>query len=184
MKKVLWVTAVWVVYVGIMCGIGFGAYHEEKAQIPVQTKIEQAIEVKGLENKFVFARYMLLGGAGGGGLGAPMVICSSVQQFVDLVPEDEPIFVAFEFPVTEEEQGTHTNDYIKKVYWAFIENRAGLIVYEDEYSYDGYWVEKYTPEMIYFYYNNATGIMLTLIFGGMFGFIGAFFATGRILRRY
>lgn len=173
MKSLLGVLGVWLVFAGVMCGICFGFYHEERVQIPVGTEVERAIEVESLQNKFVFARHMALGGAGGGGMGTAMVICSSPQQFVDLVPEEEPIFVAFEFPVVEEGKGLTTNYSIKKVYWAFLENRAGLMAYEDEYSYDGYWVEKYTPEIIYFYYHNWGAILAVLIVGGICGAVVA-----------
>lgn len=178
MKRVfciLGIVAIWLALVGGMYAIYSGGYHEKRAQIPVKTEIEQAIEVKGLENKFVFARHILLGGAGGGGLGAPMVICSSVQQFIDLVPEEEPIFVAFEFPVVKESEGENTSYSIKKVYWAFIENRAGIMVYENEYSYadsyGDYWVEKYTPEMVYFSYDNGGEILFSLVMVGIFGLV-------------
>ena len=183
-KKKVIVLVIWLAFAGIMCGIYFGGYHEERAQVPVKTEIEQAIGVGGLENKFVFARSVFFGGAGGGGLGAPMVICSSAEQFVGLVPKDEPIYVAFEFPVVEEEEGITTNSYIKKVYWAFIENRAGLMVYEDVYSYDGYWVEKYTPEMVYFYYNNLEVIMAILVLVGILTGLAAGFGSVKVAQSF
>ena len=172
LKRVLCILAIvviWLVVAGALYGIYSASYHEERAQVPVKAEIERAIQVKRLENKIVFARHMALGGAGGAALGAPMVICSSVEQFINLVPEDEKIFVVLE-PVTNED-GTASNYSIKKVYWAFIENRAGIIVYEDEYSYsvdyDNYIIEKYTPEMIYFHFRNLGDTLAVVIIVGI-----------------
>jgi len=157
LRKILAVVvilAIWAIWGIIFYSIFSGIYHsdsERRTQVPVKHEIERATEVKGLENKFVFVKGVFLGGAGGGGLGAPMIICSSTQQFVDLIPEKEPIFTAFEFPVVEEVGVINDYNCIKKVYWAFIENRAGFIVYEDKYCHEGSIVERYTSEMIYFY---------------------------------
>lgn len=110
--------------------VGCASYEIRGARV---YEIENAVEVAGAENKFLIIQYggFLRGGAGAGGMGAPQVFASSVTQFAELVPEGEPIYTWFE-----------ATDYgAKQVYWAFIENRAGLLVWESNYSpsrYRGY----------------------------------------------
>jgi len=122
--------------------------------------------------------------AAAGSLGAPMVICDSAQQFASLVPKDEPVYVAFEFLVVKESEGCNCDDIVKKVYWAFIENRAGLIIYEDWYSKDGFSVEKYNAESITFYQSNEGWIIAAVL---IFAFVGGIFAVEisyKILEKY
>lgn len=100
-----------------------GGCRKESVTILFRNEIENAIAVKGLENKFVTR--VRFGGAGG--LGAPAIYCYSADQFIDLVPPNEPIYI------TAEICDTYHDETFKRVYWAFLENRAGIIVYEDVY---------------------------------------------------
>lgn len=92
---------------------------------PIHTGIERAVEMAGGENKFLVIQYggFLTGGAGAGGIGAPQIFAKSVEQFASLVPPGEPIYTWWETDPPP----------VKQVYWAFIENRAGLLVWEREY---------------------------------------------------
>lgn len=109
---------------------------KERVQVAIEKKIEREIKVKKMENKFIETGLF----SAAGGLGAPQIFCKTAKQFVDLVPENEPVYTAFE-------EGWRQ---LKKIYWAFIENRAGLMIYEDIYRHKNFRVERYTPEMVYF----------------------------------
>lgn len=111
----------------IMLTAGSCVQEEQIVAISIRNEIERAFEVKGLENKFVYVERGVFSGAGAGGLGAPQIFTKSAKQFSELVPIGEPVYVALKYK---------NCCVLKKVYWAFIENRAGLIIYEDVYSYD------------------------------------------------
>lgn len=87
-------------------------------------EVERAISVRVGENKFTEFRHIRLGGAGAGGIGSPQIYAQSAVQFADLVPDGEPIYTWWE--------GLN-GGWPKQVYWAFIENRAGLLIWETKY---------------------------------------------------
>lgn len=91
---------------------------------PRLNEIENVIAVREGENKFTEFRRIAFGGAGAGGLGAPQIYAQTADQFADLVPQGEPIYTWWEDLNT---------GWPKQVYWAFIENRAGLLIWETEY---------------------------------------------------
>lgn len=172
-KKILLIAIISLILLGSIPGAVFGAkacfskseYGIEEITISIGNKIERAIEVKGLENKFFYMKSMgIFSAAGAGGLGAPQIFAYSAEQFVELIPEDEPVYVALQY-------GTNSNGYddksvLKKVYWAFIENRAGLMVYEDVYEHQGWRIKDYNQEIVTFSrpYSHGEG----------YGFLGLF----------
>lgn len=95
--------------------------------IPIKEKIEQVIKVKSAENIVEKSKHIGLGGGLSVGMGAAQIACQSIEQFIDLVPKGERIFISLKI----------NNDKTKltKTYLSFIENRNGIIIYEDEYSY-------------------------------------------------
>lgn len=102
-------------------------------EVPVQKSIERGIEVNGLENKFVYITGVgFFGGAGAGGIGAPVIYVDSSQQFINLIPENEPIYVSFGYDTYSD--GTIKTWRCGFTYWAFLENRAGLIQYQEMYD--------------------------------------------------
>lgn len=131
--------------------------------MPIKSEIEKAIEVKSLENKFIYIQRFTFGAVGAGGLGAPMVGCFSAKQFISLVPPTEPIYVSLD-PLASDNDLLVAS--VKKTYWAFIENRAGLFVYEDVYSREGYGVKKHDAENVVFYKDNVEqAVPLTILLG-------------------
>jgi hypothetical protein len=162
--KGLRILTVWLIFAGILCGIWFGFYHEERVEIPVRNEIENAVAVKAVENKFVEIKGVGFGGAGAGGIAVPQVTFSSPQTFLQSVPEDEIIYVSFE------KEGRRV---LKKVYSAFNQEGNRLFRYEDIYQYGKYWVEGYNSESVYFYYNNINDVLLApMILVGIFGLAG------------
>ena len=101
MKKAGMTLGIWflafAIWGGGLAGLYFLLWNEDRVQMPIRTEIETAIEVKDLRNEFMFVQDVWLGGAGGGGMGAPKITAFSGQQFAELVPASEPVFVAFEF---------------------------------------------------------------------------------------
>lgn len=130
---------------------------EKEVIIPINTHIEKEIQVRQMENKFIFIQRVGFGGAGAGGLGAPQIFTQNITQFSELVPLNESVYVSFEAK-PEDIPWDSKAFVLKKTYWAFIENRAGLIIYEDnhQYSEDGnrFWLKEYTPLEIRFEWNN------------------------------
>lgn len=90
-------------------------------------EIERAVEVLEGENKFIEFRRIGFGGAGAGGIGAPQIRAASAAQFAELVPVGETVYTWWETP-------RFTRNGLKQVYWAFIENRAGLLIWETIYN--------------------------------------------------
>lgn len=141
-----------------LIAVGIHSYHVEEVKIPIKTEIERGIEVQGLRNDFCYMQPVWFGGAGAGGLGAPEVICYNASQFIQLVPEGERIYVALVPKTTEIWQNRGKVVRIEKTYWAFIENRAGILIYKDIYQYQKHnepWIVKsYTPHAVTFTWNN------------------------------
>lgn len=137
---------------------------EKEAVVPINSHIEKEIEVKQLENKFIFVQRVAFGGAGAGGLGAPQIFTNNITQFSELVSPNEPVYVAFELREYEVVYSGFFDPFIKKnfaltkVYWALIENRAGVIIYEDSYQYSEggqkFWIQEYTPQAVKFERSN------------------------------
>ncbi len=95
--------------------------------------IDEGIRVGSMENKFIVMRRLgLFSGGGAGGLGAPQIVASSSQQFAELVADGETIYVSIETAKLR----SGRNDYtaVIRMYWAFIESRAGLLTYSERYE--------------------------------------------------
>ncbi len=150
-------------------------YEEREVTLPIKKEIERGIEVKDIENKFVVMKHIGLGGGGAGGLGAPEIKCKNANQFIELVEPNETIYVDFE--VTEycfQPTCTYGNN-LEKTYWAFIENRAGIMSYTDTYRYiekpDSFWfarafnIKSHDSDSIVFVKDNWLTVigLLTLI---------------------
>ena len=99
--------------------------HRTEVLFPILNTIERGIEVMGFENKFIHIESVGFGGAGAGGLGAPQIFTKSAAQFTSLVPPGEPIYTYWE---------TESRSQVNKKYMAFIENRAGIILWDDVYN--------------------------------------------------
>jgi len=139
----------------------YAVYKEERFSVPIEKTIERSIPMKELENKFEVFISMGLGGAGAGGLGAPQIKCFSPEQFLSQVPPEEKIYSAISVGYTGcDSCGMTTINTYRKQYWAFIENRAGLIIYEKIYYYSGWTIERYDENNIYFYSDNAGNSIL------------------------
>jgi hypothetical protein len=120
-------------------------------EVPVDDPIEGAIEVRQLENKFIYMKKMSFGGAGAGGMGAPVVHVALAEQFVDLVPVNEPIYVESGRP--RDEEGWELPNRCVFTYWAFIENRAGLVQFENRVVNEHHrraWCHVSGPSSVYF----------------------------------
>jgi hypothetical protein len=186
MKKILTVLAIWgglAAFIFVLLPI---CHHEETATTQVRNEIERAIEVKGLKKEFVYMEGVCSGGAGAGGMGLPTVICESAEQFARLVPETEPVYVVFGFG--RYESGTKDKYTLKKIYWSFIENRAGIMVYEDIYTYtssfEKFWAEKYDRETIYWRYDNFAAVASMGAFIGFFWVIFGLAVTINMIASY
>jgi hypothetical protein len=117
-------------------------------KVDFKQSIENAVHVQGLENKFVYIQRVRFGGAGAGGIGAPQILISSVEQFLSLVPKGEQIYSAVQYQPFPD--GSDNEAVVEKVYWAFIENRAGLINYTEPYSYEDKIAENFDSQSAYF----------------------------------
>ncbi len=93
--------------------------------------IDQALEVGALENKFLVMQSMGFGGAGAGGMGAPQVTAVSSEQFVEMVASGETIYSSVESGLY---RNGRPNRKVIRTYWAFIENRAGLLIWSEVYQ--------------------------------------------------
>ena len=103
------------------------AYQEREVEISIKKEIERGIEVKDIENKFI--EHICFGGAGG--LGAPEIKCKNANQFIELVEPNETIYIDFEVVRYDFMPLGSTGSRLEKTYWAFIENRAGIMSYTD-----------------------------------------------------
>lgn len=126
-------------------------------EVPVHNEIENAVIVSRLDNEVSFKdmQFGFLSGAGAGGLGmgTSQVVCKSAEQFLAFVPEGEPIYVAFQKSI--DAAGNIIDGYsINRVYWAFVENRSGVWIYEDIYTYQegqsSFRVKDYNDQRIVF----------------------------------
>lgn len=121
------------VYFFVSILLSSGIHRETKTETRhMSQQIEQAINVAGLENKFIYVERGLFSSAAAGGLGAPQVFVRSARQFAELVPTEEPIYSSIEH--VKYKDGTDNPFTLKRIYWAFIENRAGLMVYDEIYT--------------------------------------------------
>jgi hypothetical protein len=156
-KKLL----VWIVSVFLVLAVAhlafYYVYHEERMTVPIDKEIENSIPMKEMENKFIVMEWGIFSGAGAGGLGTAQMGAFSAEQFLSLVPEKERIYSAVElvcFPNSCDQSCDQPELYRKK-YWAFIEDRAGLMFYQKEYYYSGFVIESYDTENIYFFKQNS-----------------------------
>ncbi len=117
-----WIKICLVMFVLISC-ISIRKYISMPKEVttPIKNEIEQAIKVKSTDNVIEKSKGFGLGV----GVGAPQIVCDSTEQFVSLVPKGGRIFTSLKL------EGT----LLKKTYLSFIADRAGVIIYEDEYSY-------------------------------------------------
>ena len=106
-------------------------YQEREATFPIKTEIERGVEVKDVENKFMVMEHIGLGGGGAGGLGSPEIKCKNANQFIELVEPNETIYIDFEVVRYDFMPLGSTGSRLEKTYWAFIENRAGIMSYTD-----------------------------------------------------
>ncbi len=102
-----------------------------EVHLDMEQPVQDAVEVAGLENKFVVILGMSFGGAGAGGQGAPVVAVFSIDQFIELVPPGERIYVAIRRRAFDRYVSTRI---VEREYWAFIENRAGLVSYKQTFK--------------------------------------------------
>ncbi len=84
------------------------------------------------ENKFIHITGVGFGGAGAGGLGAPQIMVGSASQFLSMVPKGETVYASVERGWVG--GGVKASCTIR--YWAFIENRAGLLEYSGKLRFD------------------------------------------------
>ena len=115
----------WVAFVAILLLLPI-ACSTVFVEIPVNRQVESAAEVGGLENKFVKTVKVGFGGGAAGGLGAPIIHASSAEQFMELVHPEEPVYTAF-----SKSANWYSCQY---TYWAFLENRAGLVQFVESYA--------------------------------------------------
>lgn len=94
--------------------------------------IKQALVVDSMENKFIHIEGVGLGAAGAGGLGAPQIMVGSASQFLSMVSKGETVYASVERGWVG--GGVRASCTIK--YWAFIENRAGLLEYSGKLRFD------------------------------------------------
>ncbi|MGB2762003.1 MAG: hypothetical protein WBC21_00475 [Minisyncoccales bacterium] len=141
--KVVMIAVIALVILAIPVTIAY-VYEEREATLPIKTEIERGVEIKDVENKFV--KNICLGGAGG--LGAPEMKCKDANQFIELVEPNETVYVDFEvtrYTADLNSMGLE-GTLLEKTYYAFIENRAGIMSYTDTYLYierpDSFWLER------------------------------------------
>jgi len=158
--------------VGIFFSIKLGAESVNYLivrKIDFKQSIENAAQVQGLENKFVYIQAIGWGGAGAGGIGAPQISINSAEQFLSLVPKNEQIYSAVRYQTFP--NGADNETVVEKVYWAFIENRAGLNSYTEQYSYKNIVAKSFDDKSAYFeeldgvpWYNsgNFTGLLFMI----------------------
>lgn len=160
-------------------------YKEKEVEIDLDSEIEKAIKVARIENKIikiVTAGGLLSSSVGVGvGLGAPQITVSSPQEFLSLVPPAEPIYVSLEI---EKEPIIFS---LKKIYLAFLKNRAGVVVYEKIYSYrEGekkFWLKDYSWDKAIFHWDNretVETVSLGIFTVGTFIFLGLAFLLLRL----
>ncbi|HXK32099.1 MAG: hypothetical protein A2Z68_02260 [Candidatus Nealsonbacteria bacterium RBG_13_38_11] len=171
--------------IAVSLGLMWGNYSVKTQEVPVRNEIERAIAVERLDNivSFKEMKRVMFGGAGAGGLGAgtSQVVTESTEQFLAFIPGNEPVYVAFQKPINAE--GDVDQCTIKKVYWAFIENRSGVWVYEDVYNYQEgsltFKVKEYDDQKVVFVYDpieENAGYMLWSFFGIVL--FGVFLGSG------
>lgn len=128
----------------------------KEVTIPIRYEIERAIKVKSTDNVIEKSKSFGLGL----GVGAPQIICESAEQFINLVPKEEIVFTSLKLE-------DNYNQTLKKVYLSFIANRAGVIIYEDEYSYSekslSYNVKDYNWQEVVFR-TDSPGLVAPIIF--------------------
>ena len=146
-------------------------YQEREAILPIKTEIERGVEVKDVENKFVES--VCLGGAGG--IGAPEIKSENASQFIELVEPNEAVYIDFkvtDYEITFPSLGS-MGSCLEKTYWAFIENRAGIMSYTDTHLYienpNSFWstrafrVKSYNSDSVVFVKGNGWTIFWLLI---------------------
>ena len=124
------------VVLGVICGLIWLMISleptYEKRWVGATAPIEQALVVKSMENKFIHIEGVGFGGAGAGGIGIPQIIVNSKHQFRIMVPKGETVYASVERGWVG--GGAKANCTVK--YWAFIENRAGLLEYSGKLTFD------------------------------------------------
>lgn len=113
-----------------------------------------SIQVKEMENKFIKIEQIGLGGAGAGGLGVAQIETESLEQFRDLSRGEKVYFTEVFYA------NGNVADTYKITFWSFIENRAGLVIYEETYHYSWYTISKHTPDYLEFKNDNMGWIVI------------------------
>lgn len=107
-----------------------GWYSEENPiLLKADSSLANTIEVAQLENKFIEVKAVGFGGGAAGGQGAPEIVANSALQFTELVAAEEPIYIVVEY--FKDFRANSRQEGILVTYWAFIENRAGVVVFEE-----------------------------------------------------
>jgi hypothetical protein len=158
----------WIVLISLILGISYGTakffYKEETMPVHVEKEIENSIEMKELQNQFVVIESVGFGGAGAGGQGTAQMEAKSARQFIEIIKnttKEEWIWSAERFEATS---GPYPNTYTTytKVYWSFIKDRSGILIYEKSYYYPEHTIKMYDKgaNTLYFYKNNWSWALL------------------------
>lgn len=177
MRKIWWNIVAIVVLAAILYLIWVQFSESYDVEKGLKQEIEQAIKVKSAENKIIkMERVYGLFSAGVGvgvGVGAPQVVAYSAEQFLSLIPKGEAIYVALDASTLSVSGGRAY--LLKKVYMSFIENRGGIIIYEDSYSHEQngrqLWLQSYDWNSVSLHYDNHHNVkafMIFVVIGGLF----------------
>ena len=175
MKHLIW-AIIWISATVALVFLAWTGWYEVKTvNMPIENKIEQAVQMRSFENHFVQWRSMFLGGAGAGGQGTAVGWAETVDKFLDEVEPGEKIYTAVQL-------GDGHGLTVEKVYVAGIENRAMLLGYKDIYGMprfeDGLvWdVVSYSPEEVIFRGANREKLaglsFFTVLLGCLIGALG------------
>lgn len=132
--------------------------------------------MKELQNQFVVIESVGFGGAGAGGQGTAQMEAKSARQFIEIIKnttKEEWIWSAERFKIVHNNYdmfNTNTlGDTYTKVYWSFIKDRSGILIYEKSYYCPDYTIKMYDKgaDTLYFYKNNWSWAFVA----GVFAFI-------------
>lgn len=168
--KAATIIAVWLVFAGVLLALWFGLYDTNDVQVPIRIEVEDTVNTKALGNKFVLFNGVSF--SNDDGMGTRPVTVSSVQQFLSFTQRDANINVSFK----------KTDNYtVKRAYWSFTSN-GDILLYEDIYKLDYYWVEKYTEDNVFFHYDNSVLVYFVLLAAFFVGVIISWSLSWKIAR--
>jgi len=153
-KLLVWIISIMLIFSACYATYGF-IYKEERMTVSIEKEVENSIPMKELSNRFVIMKWGLFSGAGAGGQGTAQMMTFTAEQFLSQVPEGEKIYSATEIESTGCSCSGSVPNLYRKKYWAFIENRAGLLIYQKEYYYPGFVIESYNENYILFLKENS-----------------------------